>query len=205
MKIIKAPYIDQTEKWVYGCESVSTVMLLQYIGVDIDPDKFIDGHLPRGYSSMKNGVMQAPDPMYFYINEPRNLTGWGCYAPSIINGIKSVFKEYKIQKYIPVDESGKTAKELCCEYIDNDMPVIFWGTLDFMPIPDKERTKWILPNGDEYTWINGEHCLLLVGYDEKNYYFNDPWHNHGCCPYEKEVVERRHMDQKMQAVGLKVN
>ena len=36
-KIVPAPYIDQTERWVNGCESISSVMLLQAVGIDIDP------------------------------------------------------------------------------------------------------------------------------------------------------------------------
>ena len=37
-KIVPAPYIDQTERWVNGCESISSVMLLQAVGIGIDPD-----------------------------------------------------------------------------------------------------------------------------------------------------------------------
>ena len=33
-KLIKVPYIDQTKEWPTGCESVSAVMLLQYLGMD---------------------------------------------------------------------------------------------------------------------------------------------------------------------------
>ncbi len=36
-KIISAPYIDQTERWVNGCESISAVMLLQAMGISIAP------------------------------------------------------------------------------------------------------------------------------------------------------------------------
>ena len=32
-KIVPAPYIDQTERWVNGCESISSVMLLQAVGI----------------------------------------------------------------------------------------------------------------------------------------------------------------------------
>ena len=46
-KIVPAPYIDQTERWVNGCESISSVMLLQAVGIDIDPDTFIARDLPR--------------------------------------------------------------------------------------------------------------------------------------------------------------
>ena len=46
-KIVPAPYIDQTERWVNGCESISAVMLLQAVGVPIDPDVFIERDLPH--------------------------------------------------------------------------------------------------------------------------------------------------------------
>ena len=45
-KIVPAPYIDQTERWVNGCESISSVMLLQAVGIGIDPDTFIARDLP---------------------------------------------------------------------------------------------------------------------------------------------------------------
>ena len=41
-KIISVPYIDQTEKYPTGCESISAVMMLQYLGYDINPEQFID-------------------------------------------------------------------------------------------------------------------------------------------------------------------
>ncbi|MFI3237067.1 MAG: C39 family peptidase [Lachnospiraceae bacterium] len=198
-KIISVPYIDQTEKWVYGCESISTVMLLQYLEFEIDPDTFIDTYLPRANSSEIDGVMYAEDPTYYY-----DLTGWGCYAPCIVNAITAVLADSDLlDAYEVTNETGKTAKELCAEYIDHDMPVIFWATLDLMPIPEENLNHWILPNGRDFTWIGNEHCLLLVGYDDDNYYFNDPWHNHGCCPYPKELVEKRHKEQGMYAVSLK--
>ena len=39
-KIIRVPYIDQSVKYPTGCESVSTVMLLQYLGYEITVDEF---------------------------------------------------------------------------------------------------------------------------------------------------------------------
>ena len=75
-----------------------------------------------------------------------------------------------------MDESGKTAAELC-SYIDAGMPVVFWATLDFQPVPEK-RDHWLLADGTDFAWKCNEHCLLLVGYDDENYWFNDPWHDH---------------------------
>ena len=49
----------------------------------------------------------------------------------------------------------------------------------------------------------GGHCLLLVGYDDEHYWFNDPWHNHGVCAQPKALVEDCHAAQGMFAVTLK--
>ena len=46
-KIVPAPYIDQTARWVNGCESISSVMLLQAVGIPIDPDVFNDHAQPH--------------------------------------------------------------------------------------------------------------------------------------------------------------
>ncbi|MCI2046357.1 MAG: C39 family peptidase [Faecalibacterium sp.] len=203
-KILQAPYIDQTERWVYGCESVSAVMLLQYLGVAIGPDTFIDEYLPRAQSTTQNGEMLAENPAYYYINNPRDTTGWGCYAPCICTALKNALAAGgKGEAYTVVDASGKTAEALCREFIDQGMPVVFWATLDFEPSVGTDR--WRLPDGQEFIWKNHEHCLLLVGYDEENYWFNDPWHNHGCCPYPKALVEQRHREQDLYAVSLKPN
>ena len=55
-KIVPAPYIDQTERWVNGCESISSVMLLQAVGIDIDPDTFIARDLPLTGSRRENST-----------------------------------------------------------------------------------------------------------------------------------------------------
>ena len=100
-----------------------------------------------------------------------------------------------------MDETGRTAAELCAKYIDAGLPVIFWATLDFQPVPGVDR--WRLPNGHWFDWKLNEHCLLLVGYDEDNYWFNDPWHNHGVCPQPKALVEACHQAQDLYAVALR--
>ena len=47
-KALDAPFIDQREKYPTGCESVTAVMALQYAGVDVTVEEFIDGYLPQG-------------------------------------------------------------------------------------------------------------------------------------------------------------
>ncbi len=40
-KLISVPYIDQTKDYPTGCESISAVMLLAYLGISVSPDEFI--------------------------------------------------------------------------------------------------------------------------------------------------------------------
>ena len=82
------------------------------------------------------------------------------------------------------------------------MPVVFWATLDFQPVPEK-RDHWLLADGTDFAWTCNEHCLLLVGYDDENYWFNDPWHDHGVCPQPKQLVEDCHAAQGLFAVTLR--
>ena len=99
--------------------------------------------------------------------------------------------------------NGVSMDSLIKDYIDNDIPVIFWGTMDFRPHFD--GTKWLVPETEkEITWIAREHCLLLVGYDYtgKKYYFNDPWKNHGVIGYDMELVEKRHKELLSMALAI---
>ena len=50
MHKIEVPYIDQSVKYPTGCESVSAVMLLKYLGYEMTVDEFIkklSGHAER--------------------------------------------------------------------------------------------------------------------------------------------------------------
>ena len=46
--LLNVPYINQRMDYPTGCESVSAVMALQYAGVDITVDTFIDDCLDTG-------------------------------------------------------------------------------------------------------------------------------------------------------------
>lgn len=88
------------------------------------------------------------------------------------------------------------------EYIDQGMPVIFWACINMRePVIGPE---WKLTEtGETFTWISNEHCMLLIGYDEEGYYFNDPYDNNGIIRYERTLVEDRHQAQYGMAVGVK--
>ena len=47
-----------------------------------------------------------------------------------------------------------------------------------------------------------QHCLLLVGWDEEFYYFNDPNQDVGVTGYEKAVAEQRYLEMGSQALAV---
>lgn len=56
--LLDVPHLPQGEQYPSGCESVSAVMALRYLGVQITADEFIDGYLDRGTFTVSNGVTQ---------------------------------------------------------------------------------------------------------------------------------------------------
>lgn len=198
-KIIRAPYIDQTRKYPTGCESVSAVMLLQYLGVSVTVEEFIEHYLEKETVEEREGRLYGPDPFRYFAGNPYDAQSFGCYAPVIVRALNQAFSE-KGANLSAVDITGMPMADIIKSFLDQDMPVIFWASIDL------KKTvigpKWKLPNGSEFTWISNEHCMLLVGYDEASYYFNDPWHNHGCIAYPKKLTEERHKEQRELAVSV---
>lgn len=195
---IEAPYIDQSVKYPTGCESVSAVMLLRYLGYDIEVETFVNQFLDKKDFAYRDGVLYGPNPYQYFVGSPYDENAMGCYAPVIVRALKRVVgKEYQV-----LNETGKTVRELVHTYIKNDMPVILWACIN-MREPVTGPSWKLFENGETFTWISNEHCMLLVGYDDSNYYVNDPYENQGVTAYNKTILEERHQAQHMQAVGIK--
>ncbi len=198
-KLISVPYIDQTKDYPTGCESISAVMLLAYLGISVSPDEFIEYYLEQEPMQKKDGKLYGPHPCTRFAGSPYDRESFGCYAPVIVRALNRVFADRRVQLRAD-DVTGMEMEDLLKRFINRDMPVIFWASIDLKETvcgPD-----WLLSDGSLFTWISNEHCMLLVGYDEKSYYFNDPWKNHGCIAYDKKLVEMRHAEQYAMAVSV---
>ena len=187
-KIIQAPFISQLGKYPTGCESVTTVMALNHIGIDVSVDKFIDSYLT------KTGV--PFDPSISFGGNPRSTSGYGCYAPVIK---KALDKALSGKNYEAKVLNNVSLKTLCSQYIDKGIPVILWATM-YMNTPYISST-WTY-NGKTINWIAPEHCLLLVGYDSSHYIFNDPLTSHPQTYYSKSSVEAAYKGLNYQAIVL---
>ena len=198
-RIIRVPYLDQTDAAPTGCESVTAVMLLKYLGVDIGINEFIDNYLDKEAFELRDGVLYGPDPHRCFAGDPYDPESMGCYAPVIKNALERVIGE----RFEVIDETGREIDELVGTYIEGEgLPVVLWATINLRPAV--EGPCWKLSDtGEDFTWRSNEHCMLLVGSAGDDYVINDPWDNNGVVRYNKELVRCRHREQRMQAVCLK--
>lgn len=198
-KILNIPYINQLEHYPNGCESVSAVMVLQYLDVDITVEDFVNLYLDKGMSPCldEEGRLIGCDPWKAYPGSPYDETGWGCFAPVIVNAMNKFLDK---SEFVVEEMCDVPLETLCAEFIDNDIPVLIWATVDMDET--REGNTWTVPDtGKRISWINPMHCLVLVGYDDTDYYFNDPMSKKQ-CGYRKKDVESAYKAMGCQAIAV---
>lgn len=179
------PIIAQRPEFPSGCESVSAVMVLKYFGEAITVGQFIDDYLPKSNEFYyENDKRYGPSPYEYFIGSPRASSSYGCMAPVIEKAISGYFGSSERVK----NTTGTELAQLCKDYIDNDIPVMVWATINMINL--KYTGSWYLNDGTYFTWPGNEHCLVLTGYDESYYYFNDPYQGKA-LKFAREKVEDR--------------
>lgn len=199
-KILDCKNINQHDGYPTGCESVSAVILLKYYGMEIDVADFISKYLDIAGIGTVDGVLTGPSPYEYYVGDPTSTSGYGCFAPVIVNALRKCLPANMSYS----DSTGTSLSELCKLYIDHDIPVLVWTTVDMRPVG--EGKSWTVSStGEKFTWPAGEHCMVLVGYDESHYYFNDPYDNHGLVAYDKQACVTAHNSLGKQSVVIYKN
>jgi uncharacterized protein YvpB len=210
--IIEAPFTGQREKYPTGCESVTAVMALNHAGVDIDPDTFIEKYLTKGSMPHEaGGRVIGADPRKAFVGDPYSPDDNGCYAPVIKAAAEKLLKEKAVagdtiaDSLHITDASGSSLGELCSRYIKNGVPVIVWATMYMRHTYTTESAQGVWRAEDDPSrtirWRSNEHCLLLVGYDRRHYYFNDPLVG-AAARFPKAAVQRGYRSLFRQALVI---
>lgn len=169
-KILDVPLIKQNPELKYGCEVTSLAMLLQYAGFEIDK-------LELAYQVPK-------DNSKLIQSESENIIRWGDPNKGFVGDMTGKQKGYavydkpleelmrKFLGYKTLNLTGKSFNSLL-KQIDNDKPVIVWTTGDYQ-LPDRWES-WKYGNSEEIIKTPLDlHVVVLVGYDGRNVYLNDP-------------------------------
>lgn len=192
-KIISVPIICQYPDLPTGCEAVSATMVLQYYGVDITSTEFATNWLECSDEFyFDDSILYGPNPNEVFAGNPFSENSYGCYASPIVSAINENSTQCEAKQI-----KDETLESLCKKYIDNDKPMLIWATMGMKK--SKKGQVWRLPNGNKFIWISGEHCLVLVGYNDDYYIFNDPQYEH-IFYYKKEIAQKRFEELGEQAV-----
>ena len=179
-----------------GCEVYASTETLQYYGYDIDEFTVAEQYLityPISYDEYS--TRYGPDMRSAQAGDV--YTGYGIYAPALAKSLNSYLETTGASRRAhPID--GQSLDSLCEQYVANDIPVIMWATVDMgdpghtvswvVSYVDENATHQI---GDTFDWYFYEHCIVLVGYDEDEYYFADSIAGE-ITHYEKALCRERY-------------
>ena len=191
-QIENVPYYSQRSLLPTGCELVSAKMVLEYYSGEEVPIKEITDRVHCQYPQDIDGKPCAPHPSQAFIGDPWDPTSYGCFAAVVCDMMNELLPE----GYTAAETSGTPVAELAETYIPQGTPVLLWATIAM--IDSYPHGGWYLadengePTDEWYEWLASEHCLVLIGYDEDYYYFNDPYAWSGCTKFRRERVEMRH-------------
>lgn len=175
-----------------GCEATAAAMVLQYWGEEVTPEEVAENWLPASENFYTlDGVDYGPDPRKEFVGNPFTTDSYGCYAPVIVDAINKNSTRCQAENY-----TGASLTELF-DCISQGTPVLIWATVEMKPA--RVGNSWVLESGETFTWTAGEHCLVLVGYEDGMVYLNDPYTGRQEC-YDIEIVEERYEELGCQAV-----
>ena len=196
-KIISVPALCQYPLLPSGCEATAAVMVLRYYGLNITPEVFASMYLLCEDLFYSGEKLYGPDPYEKFAGSPFGESYcYGCFAPVIeeaVNGMTGFSGE---------TITGKSLSELCGIYIDNEKPLLVWVTME-MREPEDGR-EWTLYDGKKFVWTAGEHCMVLTGYGDGIYYFNDP-RSGSSVIFPEDISEKRFSQLGSQAVLIEKN
>lgn len=171
--INNVPYLNQfTLGYPTGCEAVSATMVLKYAGYNVSADQLIEAtptdNRGKYYDNSTNSYYGG-NPFKVFVGHPSNgksKGSYGCFSEPIVTAMRK-FAGNRVKNI-----SGCSV-DILFEYIDNGKPLVVWGIKN-AGTPEKGVT-WKYPDGSgQFEEIVGEHCFVLIGYDENYVFLNDP-------------------------------
>ena len=201
------PIISQ-DYFKAGCETYACTMMLQGLGYDIDEYKFVENYLiTSSFSYDEAGNMYGPDMNSAFAGDI--FTGAGIFCPAMAKSMNKYLDTVKNDDRRAYPIKGETLAQLCQEYIDKDIPVMTWVTT-YME-ESYERLSWIVDYvdenaeckvGDTTAGRQNEHCMVLIGYTDKEYIFCDSVAGK-VVAHDKQLAETRFKEIGNQAVVVK--
>lgn len=191
-KIEGVSAIGQYPQLPTGCEATALTMLFNYSGLMVSK-KDVANALPKvSLPQYSQGKKRGSHPNEGFIGNPYSSHSYGVYAEPILK---------VIEHYLPgrsEDLRGKNIDELL-EIVKEGRPVMIWATINMSNVSYTQ--SWLLQTGETFWWPNNEHALVIVGYDDKWIYMNDPYTGTE-RKFSRAAVNNRYYTLGKQAVAI---
>ena len=167
-KNINFPTYNQNPSYPTGCEIIALHILLNYYGINTNPDDLIDKLDIKPVKEMdSNGEECFNNPEKVFVGNPRILEdSRGVYN----DPIKKVADNYKKGA---ISKTGLDFKEVE-KIVNSGTPVIIWATINLHNTENILLGKECGTDQDIY-WQTYEHAMVLIATDKKYAVFSDPY------------------------------
>lgn len=167
--LLDVPFIHQIHDLpplVNGCEVTALAMLLNYYQVEASKNTLAK---QIQYVPMTDATGLKGDPNEGFVGSMTDkINAMGVYVAPI---------EHLAKQYVPEEKavvaSTETDLTQLLSQVAQGNPVWVIGSLDFIPPTDDDFIPWPTKNGDLLV-TPLIHSGLIVGFDQKNIYVNDP-------------------------------
>lgn len=155
-----------------GCEAASLTQVLNHLGFPADKMEIAYDYIPRVDFTEDGSVRTGPNPETAYPGDPATSRGFYCFAGPVCEGANA-YLEAQGSALRAYDVTGVTQEGLR-EYLNRDIPVIVWVTLDFSA-PYKGDFVWTdTATGEVIEPYMNLHCIVLTGMGEDLCVVADP-------------------------------
>ncbi len=191
-------HITQLPELKRGCEVTSLAMLLRFKGFDTDK-------MTLAEKIKKDTTLYNEIDGKIYFGNPNNG-----FVGDIYDYSKKGLGVYHLPVFALASEyAGTDVLDLTgCEFedlyyfINKNSPVWIITNTKYNELPEKSFENWITPDGEVRVTYN-EHSVLIVGYDDKYVYINDPLSKFGYTKKEKTTFIKAWKQMGRQAITIK--
>lgn len=158
--------ILQYPKYPTGCESVALTILLNYHGYDVSVDDVISKLRLGDKPYLEENIWYGGNPELEFIGSPYDRESYGVYEKPIYDVAVTYNNNFVIG-------TGKTLSSLL-EVVKNGNPVMIWVSYN-LTVPYISDSWIYKPTMEKIEWKNGEHAVIIIGYNSKQVIVSDPY------------------------------
>ncbi len=194
--LLHVPSESQLPLLYNGCEVTSLSMLLDYLHINETPLSLAHAIVRDKTPLVTNGngqILSWGDPNRGFVGSiSGHAPGFGVYHHPI---------DVLLNRYVSghaQDLTGDHFADLLAA-LRSGRPVIVWTTINFSP--DISWITWHSPEGLIKTTM-AEHAVLLVGYDTRDVYVNNPLNGAKAQPVPRQIFRKTWILMGRQAVTV---